>query len=446
MTATLAPLWYEGMVMLPQHLQQLDRHWAARLEGRAGGLDPSGGWGLRSLAIDQSLLAMGRVAVTACRAVLPDGSVVELPEDLGGPLLREVPTGTTERLLKLALPLAGGDRPITEAAGASPGLGRVRQLDLPVRDATAADRRVETIGLAQPALRLLLEGEPEDDLATLPIARLRREEGPVLLAEDWLPPALDCRAHPRYGQMLREIEALLKSRGDVLAARIDPSRAGGDVAALLDIAMLQAVNRAQPVFSALAQGEAVHPATAYRECLRLAGELSTFAPSRRPPALPAWRQDDPTGCFRAAIAAITLPLLSLSEAAATALPLSRHQHGLWASPIRDRPLLQEASQLVLAVSSARHAEEVRSLFPAQVKIGPLESIRDLVSLQIPGLALSPLPVAPRELPFRTGTAYFEIERGGEIWRRIQTTVAIGLHVGGEWPELALELWAIRRSR
>lgn len=447
MSGSLAPFWLEGMVMQPHHLQQLERSWAARLEGRVAGLGPAG-WGLRAIAFDNSLLPLGRVSVVACQAVLPDGTVVDLPNDLGGPLVREIQPGTSERLLKLALPLGSGDRPMTDAAGAPQGLGRFRAVERPVRDATAADRREETLSLAIPQLRLLIEGEPEGEMATLPIARIRREEGAasVTVVEDWIPPSLDCRAHPRFAQIFREIEALLRSRGDALAARLDPSRASADIAGMIDLAMLLSVNRAQPVFNAMADGAGVPPETAYRECLRLAGELATFTAARRPGPLPAFRHDEPTGCFAAVLAAITAALGRLAEAAATALPLARHEHGVWVSQLRDRPLFFEASQLVLAVTAARDTEELRRGFPAQIKIGPLESIRDLVSLQLPGLAISPMPVAPREIPYRTGTAYFDIERGGEMWRRLQSSVALAVHVGGDWPELSMELWAIRRVR
>jgi type VI secretion system protein ImpJ len=54
-----------------------------------------------------------------------------------------------------------------------------------------------------------------------------------------------------------------------------------------------------------------------------------------------------------------------------------------------------------------------------------------------------LPVAPREIPYQTGTTYFELDRSGDMWRRMNNSVALAIHIGGEWPDLALELWAIR---
>ena len=443
MTTRFMPLWQEGMAIHPQHMQQWDRAWTTLLDKRFECVAASG-WGIRRLAIDESMLALGKVSITMCQAVLPDGSVVDVPGDTDGPLIREIPPGTTERLLKIGLALNAGDRPMPESAGAQPGMARFTPVERQLRDAMAVDRREETIALAMPNLRLVLEGEAEDELATLPIARVKRDEaGAVILNGEWLPPALDCKAHPRYAQIFREVEAMLRGRSDMLALRVDPSQASPDVSSLLDIIMLQTVNRAIQVFASLSAAESVHPELAYRECLRLAGDLSIFTPTRKPAALPAWRHADPTTSFQSAVAVISKSLGTLAEAAATALPMEQRQHGLWLSQIRDRALLMGARQLVLTARAARPPEELRAGLPPQTKIGPLESVRDLVSLQVPGLSLMPLPVAPREIPYQTGTTYFELDRSGDMWRRMNNSVALAVHIGGEWPDLALELWAIR---
>jgi type VI secretion system protein ImpJ len=80
---------------------------------------------------------------------------------------------------------------------------------------------------------------------------------------------------------------------------------------------------------------------------------------------------------------------------------------------------------------------------AQCKVGPVERIRELVSLALPGIALRNLPVAPRQLPFHAGHHYFEIERGGELWKQFERTGNLALHVSGDFPGLQFELWAIR---
>ena len=76
---------------------------------------------------------------------------------------------------------------------------------------------------------------------------------------------------------------------------------------------------------------------------------------------------------------------------------------------------------MLAVNAQMPSEALRTRFPTQVKIGPVERIRDLVNLQLPGVALRPLPVAPRQIPFHAGFNYFELEtRGSELWHQLET--------------------------
>jgi type VI secretion system protein ImpJ len=74
----------------------------------------------------------------------------------------------------------------------------------------------------------------------------------------------------------------------------------------------------------------------------------------------------------------------------------------------------------------------------------VDRIKDLVNLQLPGVTMRSLPVAPRQLPFHAGSHYFELERQGELWKQIERSGSLVLHVAGDFPGLELELWAIRQ--
>jgi type VI secretion system protein ImpJ len=89
-------------------------------------------------------------------------------------------------------------------------------------------------------------------------------------------------------------------------------------------------------------------------------------------------------------------------------------------------------------------EALRARFPTQVKIGPAERIRDLVNLQLPGVPVRPLPVAPRQIPSHAGFTYFELEtRGNEMWRQLENHGGLAMHIAGDFPGIELEFWAIR---
>jgi type VI secretion system protein ImpJ len=106
--------------------------------------------------------------------------------------------------------------------------------------------------------------------------------------------------------------------------------------------------------------------------------------------------------------------------------------------------LLRTATFVLAVNAHMPPEAVRSGFPAMVKIGSIEKIRDLVNLQLPGIALRALPVAPRQLPFHAGYTYFELDKAGDHWAQLQNSVGFAMHIPNEYPGLQMEFWAIRK--
>jgi type VI secretion system protein ImpJ len=77
-------------------------------------------------------------------------------------------------------------------------------------------------------------------------------------------------------------------------------------------------------------------------------------------------------------------------------------------------------------------------------MGPVERIRDLVNLHLPGVTLRSLPVAPREIPYHAGYSYFELDTNHDLWRQLNNSGGLAMHISGDFPELRLEFWAIRR--
>ena len=136
-------------------------------------------------------------------------------------------------------------------------------------------------------------------------------------------------------------------------------------------------------------------------------------------------------------------LSTVIDAHAIPLRLEERQFGIRVAVVPDPELLRTAA-FVLAVSAQVPPEAVRSGFPALVKIGSVEKIRDLVNLQLPGIGLRPLPVAPRQLPFHAGFTYFELDKNSEYWKPLLTSAGFAMHIPNEYPGLQMEFWAIRK--
>ncbi len=107
--------------------------------------------------------------------------------------------------------------------------------------------------------------------------------------------------------------------------------------------------------------------------------------------------------------------------------------------------LLDNAVFILAVKAQVSSEILRNNFPDQVKIGPFEEIQQLVASHLRGIPTEPLPVAPKEIPYRTGFTYFELNKHNEHWRKMHSSGGFAIWIGGDFPELNMEFWAIREG-
>jgi len=115
---------------------------------------------------------------------------------------------------------------------------------------------------------------------------------------------------------------------------------------------------------------------------------------------------------------------------------------LHVASIPDSDLIKTA-RFVLAAKAQLQPERLQASLPTLIKIGPVERIRDLVNLNLPGIALRSLPVAPPQIPYHAGFLYFELDRGADLWKVTEQSRALAMHIAGEFPGLELEFWAVR---
>lgn len=437
-------MWTEGMFLQPQHFQQQDRFVARQLDSRfAAGL--AWPWGFSSLQIDDAALLQGKVMITAARGVMPDGLAFAVPADDPAPPAFDVPADARDQVLVLAVPQARPGVTESDVEGGETAMPpRWRVTDIEAADVHATSLREAPVQVGRLNLRLMLARDAGEGHTALGAVRVveRRADGRVLLDSQYVPPMLHAPAHAVLDSHLREVHGMLHQRGEALGARLaQPGRAG--VGEIIDFLLLQAVNRHQPLFAHLQRLPVLHPERLYELCLGLAGELSTFRDARRPAAYPEYRHDDLAGCFRAVMADLRQSLSMVMEQTAIPIDLQERKYGIRVAIVSDLELLRNA-MFVLAVNAQMPGEALRARFPTQVKIGPAERIRDLVNLQLPGVTLRALPVAPRQIPYHAGFTYFELEtRGNELWKQLETSGGLAMAIAGEFPGLALEFWAIR---
>ncbi len=436
-------VWSEGLFLQAQHFQQQDRYFERFVEARCHALAPHS-WGFTEIELERDLLSIGKFALRRAAGVFPDGTPFRMPDDDPLPAPLDVNAQARDQIVYLAVPLRRPDSQEVERAAGADGLARHDVREWEARDATSGSASPVIVEVGSLRTRLMLAGDVTAAYACVPLAHIveRRADNQVVLEERFIPTVLYARAASRLATFGTELVGLLHQRGEALGSRAAATGRGA-AAELADFLMLQAINRYEPLLAHQADAGVMHPEELFRVFVAAAGELATFTtPSKRPPALAPYRHDRLRESFEPVMAALRASLSAVLEQAAIPIPIEAKKFGIFVAAVADRTLYSTAV-FILAARADLPAEELRRRFPAQLKLGPVEKIRDLVNLQLPGVPVHPVPVAPRQIPYHAGFVYFELDQSNELWDQLKASGGIAMHVAGEFPGLGLEFWAIR---
>jgi type VI secretion system protein ImpJ len=444
MTVRHRVIWSQGMFLQPHHFQQEARFFEHVVDARLRAAEPLA-WGFGEIVLDEAQLALGRLALSRASGVMPDGTPFSMPDADALPAPLAVPADVQGEVVYLAAPLARvGVTEVDFGEGAADALSRYRVTDQDLRDHTNAADDPEPIQTGAVNFRLLRQRDLTDAYAALGAVRVveRRNDGQVVLDRGYIAPQTRIEASGQLSTTAALLHGLVQQRARTLASQM--GQLGNGVSEVADFMMLLVLNRTEPLLRQYAASPSVHPWSLFQACLHLAGELATFSTTQRhPPEYPVYRHDDLQRVFAPLIQDLRELLSAVIERHAVQIELVDRSHGVRTAVVADATLLRSAG-FVLAVRAQLPAEQVRQRFPAQSKLGPVDRIKDLVNLQLPGIAMRSLPVAPRQLPFHAGSHYFELERQGELWKQLERSGSLALHVGGDFPGLELELWAVRQ--
>jgi len=443
MSWTNAVLWREGMFLRAQHFQQADRFAQAEARARLRAAHPFP-WGVAQFTLDRDLLGNGRFAALTLTGLFEDGTVFNVPRDADFPPPLDVPANIRNAVVFLAVPVtqAGSQ----EVAAEDASTARYDMADFEAYDTHSASPQPAVLQIGRLRLRYMLETENRAGFFCIGLARIQEvtADRKVILDERWIPPALSCAAAQPLAGLIAEFAGMLSQRGEALAGRLAAPGQHG-VAEVQDFLALQAINRWQALLAHWADAAHIHPADLYAAFVQMAGEFSTFynEQTRRPNPYPAYRHEDLQRSFAPVVADLRQLLSKPMDPNAVPIPLRQAQKSpVWVGQIVDRSILN-AAQFVLVINADMQADLVRRRMPDAVKIGSTTTITQLVNVQLPGIPVRALPVAPRQLPFYAGAVYFELERNAPHWQNMQQAAAFAIHISGDFPGLRMELWAIR---
>lgn len=278
----LAVQWHEGMLLAPQHFQQLVLRQEALLHFHASHTSPFA-WGVTHLRLDPVRLVDGHFLVRELEAILPDGLVVstltgggELAVDLAPFLDRMKARPLTVWLVIAAL-----------RSGLSPLVGesaRYASIEGPqVEDQNTGEGELRLPRLS-PRLRLLVTDEPPAKFSCFPLARVIHRNETFELAADFVPPQLTVAPGSPLFDLAQSAARLVREKAVFLAEQVRSPSLAARVPQLLETrGYVAGLVSALPPFEALLTSGVAHPFPLYLALCGLVGEVAALGRSLVPP-------------------------------------------------------------------------------------------------------------------------------------------------------------------
>lgn len=437
--------WLESQYLFPHHFQQQERYLEGIIQDRTAPIRPYV-WGFMNLEIDSGMLADGQVGLSMASGIMSDGTPFSLPEEAVLPNPVALSPQIKDTLLYLVLPRYQSGARYIDIENKGDMITRYQVHSADVYDYSSASASAVAVDTATLRFRIVPEYEDLGGYAALPIARVREvtQEGAIVLDKAFIPPHLSVKQNDLLNSYLNDVIGLLQQRGEALAMRFIESNQASGSSAIADFLLLQLVNRYEPRIRHMKNISLLHPEDLYMELLGLMGELATFTTNgKRPVDTKVYNHNDLYTCFYSLMKNINSHLSAVLEQTAISMPVEERQYGIRVARISDRNLLSN-SRFILAIKADVSTDVIRDQLPDHTKIGAVETIRDLVNNQLPGVGLTALPVAPREIPYHAGCVYFELDAQGSQWQQFRNAGGFAFHVAGEFPNLEMEFWAIRQ--
>lgn len=437
-------VWGEGMFLTPHLFQQADRYHEHILDFRLRSLGTFG-WGVTELALDEEAVTNGQISVVRCAGIMPDGLAFQIPDpdrEPGSRSIRAQFSASTDSVsVYLAIPVVREGLNVRLDGGSAGPPSRYQTEMIRVPDETAEDNEGE-IPFARKNFRLLFSGEALDDTIWIKIADvLRTETGTFRLSEAYVPPSLTVAASPRLLALVREVLELLAAKSASLGSqrRHLADFAQSDIATFW---LLHTVNTWIPLLAHLASAPEHHPEQVYLAFAQLVGQLSSFALDSDPRDVPAYDHDKLGETLTQLAQRIRFLLDTVIPTRYVIIPLVRTRDLLHVGKVDDERLLRTA-QFYLGADAQMPAGRLIEELPAKSKISSPDKVTDLIGRAVPGVELLHEPVPPAAIPVRAGFKYFQLSRHGRSWEAINLAKALALYLPDEFPELKLELVAVK---
>lgn len=434
--------WREGLFIRPQHFQQNDRYHEYQLRSMA--LESrTNHWGMYDLEFDEHYLNAGKVVLNRAYGIGIDGTLIDITAKSHN-LILDIEPHDAGKMIYLALSLDIDRADLVCFEEEKNHLSRfIAKREKEVPNINSGESSGADILVTRHNFLLLREEELNEGFGAFPIVKIGAvsASGSVTLDASFVPTYLHTHTNPFLIAQLKELNSILNFRINKLSEKLSDSTI--QVAELGDYLMLTLINRYYNRFHFFLSQEKVHPQDIYLELISFASELAIFMKKEKLIRDEfSYLHGAQKESFALLFHELKTMLSTVLEQNSMKIPVEARKYGIYVAKIEDKGLINTCG-FVLAVSSDIPAEKLKKIVMDNLKIGTIETIRDLVNYHLAGYKIKSLPTAPRQIPYRVNHSYFEVELSHDEKKILHASGGMALHLAGDIEGIEYHLWAVR---
>ncbi len=379
-------VWSEGMHLGPHHFQAQSRYFEDTLWFLNAYLHQEP-WGFLHFSIDAAALRNGVATLSYASGILPDGLIFDLPDCDAPPPPLPLDKFSHRRTARFcstsAFPRRRNDGTDCNLSGDTSA--RYSAAARTIRDDSFGNGEYN-VSFANKNFALLSQSQITDEVVAFPIARIQRDgKGGFLCDPDYIAPCLRIAACENLVVLLHNLAHALEEKIASTRAVRQGSRGFELGTSALDVAnywFIHALSAALPALRNHLQDRRSHPEDVYRDLVRLAGSLGTFAMQARPDEIPPYRHGFLTATFGELDALIRKYLEIVAPSNTVTLDFKRAEQYIYSAPVLDERCLRRA-RWVFGIRSSIGESTLLRQTPQAVKICSAEASASSCSAPCP---------------------------------------------------------------
>ena len=438
MVAQKPIFWHQGLFLQPQHMQLSDLWISSELQ-LLKNQQQAYFWGVSLLEFDEQALQANKLTLNRGQFLFKDGTLAAYPGNsliASRSLDRVSLTGDAQLMVYLTVKSWDNQGKNTVVVDDQEAAVEAKTRFVVL---TNPEKVVDTLGNGPEAdiqflhynlcLRFSfeLENETMESYQSLPLARLIRQEGKIVLDQSYIPPCHNLEDSGKLKNIFKNLTELLVSHTRQLEGYKSPEQVDTekpDMSYLVLFMALRTLSRYSAICTHIQEAEQVHPWQAYGVIRQLVAELSTFSldvdilgyDNQDKRLLPAYDHNELFVCFNSGFE-LAVQIIETIGSGPEMLLNMQYEAPFYRVQFPER-VLKGGRSFWLVLKTEQDANWVFDSVARLVKISPASGMTTILSQAVSGIPLSGQSRPPAGLPRQANAFYFKIHTDCALWKQV----------------------------